>query len=67
MKLLLRLIFKILASPIAVPAMLGMIAIAYGYVFVDWLYDNPDTLDRKMNRELVDDFIQSLKRWFTTI
>ena len=67
MKLLLRLIFKILATPIAVPAMLGMIAIAYGYIFVDWLYDNPDTLDRKMNRELKDDFIRSLKRWFTTV
>jgi hypothetical protein len=67
MKLLLRLIFKILASPIAVPAMLGMIAIAYGFVFVDWLYDNPDALDRKMNLELKGDFIQSFKRWFTTI
>jgi hypothetical protein len=67
MKLLLRLIFKILATPIAVPAMLGMIAVAYGFVFVDWLYDNPDALDRKMNRELVDGFVQTFKRWFTTI
>lgn len=67
MKMLLRLLFKILSAPIAVPAMLGMIAIAYGFIFVDWLYDNPDTLDRKMNRELKDDFVLSLKRWFTTI
>jgi len=67
MKLFLRLIFKILATPIAVPAILCLIAAAYGFVFVDWLYDTPDTLDRKINRELVDDFTQMLKRWFTTI
>ena len=67
MKRLLRLIFKILATPIAVPAMLCMVAVAYVYVFVDWLYDNPDALDRKINRELTDEFVLKLKRWFTTI
>lgn len=67
MKPLLRLLFKILATPIAVPAMLLLIASAYGFVFVDWLYDNPYPIESKVNRELVDEFTQMLKRWFTTV
>lgn len=68
MKRLLRLIFKILATPIAVPAMLGMIAIAYGFIFVDWLYNDTNTTDvNVISHEIKDDFVLSLKRWFTTI
>lgn len=67
MKPLLRLIFKILATPIAVPGILVMILIGYGNIFVNWLWESQDELDCRITRELKDEFTQMLKRWFTTI
>ena len=66
MKKLLRLIIKIIGTPIVVPWMLIMIGMGYCAIFVDWLYDK-DEYDKMITKDTHKYFTSILKNWFTTI
>ena len=66
MKLILRLIVKIIATPIALLYFALFISTAYAFRFASWLWDDPPAY-RQIDAEITADEIQKLKRWFTTI
>lgn len=66
MKKLLRLIIKILVTPIAVPVLLFLVITGYISIFIDWLYDKSEW-DKSITKDIHNDFLKLFKNWFTTI
>jgi hypothetical protein len=66
MKRLLRLVVKIVTTPLVVPAMLALLAMSYAFQFYDWLWEESE-LTRKIDAECTADMIANLKRWFTQL
>lgn len=66
MKKLLRLILKILVTPLVLPFMIMMILIGFGAMFVDWLYEKDD-FDKRSTKSTHKDFVDMFKNWFTTV
>jgi hypothetical protein len=65
MKRLLRLIIKIIATPVVLLYFALMIPTAYVFQFFSWLWE--DYYVYQIDVEVTADEIQKLKRWFTTI
>lgn len=66
MKRLLRLIVKIISTPIALLYFALMISTTYAFRFAGWLWEDPPAY-RQIDAEITAEEIQKLKRWFTTI
>ena len=66
MKKFLRLLVKIIGTPIFIPCILTMIILGYFFIFFDWLYDH-DEWEKRINRETNSYFLKMFKKWFTQI
>lgn len=66
MKILLRLLIKPIATPIFLVYIVPMIIISYGMRLWEWLYD-ASTFEKSITRSVTQDFLNSFKKWFTTI
>lgn len=63
LKLFLRLLFKITMTPFVVLFIVLLLIVEHIIMFFQWLYDSEGLKDSKMDR---DDYINFLKKWFTT-
>ena len=61
-----RFLIKIPATPFVVVFNFAMITAAYLILFTQYLYDK-SAYDKELIREMIHDFTQDLKKWFTTI
>ncbi len=66
MKFTIRLIMKILATPIVMVIILSILSVLYGIRFFEWLYDAHET-SKNDTTIAIKDFRSDLKKWFTTI
>lgn len=64
LKLFLRLILKIPLTPFVLGFILAILAVGHLIMFFEWLYDIDDI---KYSKMVVDDYINFLKKWFTSI
>lgn len=65
-KYILRFIFKLIATPFFIMAIIPLLLISRLNIFYDWLYDKSD-LDKSITRDLNKDFVKCFKNWFTKL
>lgn len=65
LKKTLRLIVKIIATPIIAPFIVFVMAMGYLTMAWNWLFDQHD--DMHMNLLVIQDFYSDIKKWFTTL
>lgn len=66
MKKLLRLVIKIIVTPIAVPVLLFLVATGWVMIFINWLYDKSEW-DKSITQDTHSEFTTMFKNWFTTV
>lgn len=66
MKKLVRLLLKIPGTIVLVPFWLLMLLTSYIMQFIEWAYDVSD-FDKRITAEIIQDYKDNLKRWFTTL
>lgn len=66
MKILLRLLIKLIATPVFLFWISMMLIVGYAAMFWDWLYDKSD-FEKSITRKVHQDFLKMAKVWFTTI
>ncbi len=66
MKKLVRLMFKIPGTVIMVPTWLFLLLLAYVIQFIEWAYEATE-FDKRITAEIIQDYKDYIKRWFTTI
>ena len=66
MKKTIRLIVKIIATPLFILAIVALFMFLLILSALLWLFDGSE-IDREINNEILQDLIVSFKRWFTVI
>lgn len=65
-KKVIRGILKIPLTPVVLFWNGGMIVLSYAVQVFEWLYNSSD-FDKRITKEVQDDYIDNIKKWFTTI
>jgi hypothetical protein len=66
MKRQIRLLLKIPGTVIMVPTWLFLLLLAYVIQFIEWAYEATE-FDKRITAEIIQDYKDYIKRWFTTI
>lgn len=66
MKRLVRLLLKIPGTITVVPVWLFLLLLGYVIQFIEWAYEASD-FDKRITAEIIQDYKDYIKRWFTTI
>jgi hypothetical protein len=66
LKKILRVLFKIPATPFVTAFLLVALLMIYVSIFFEWLYD-ADTHDKRVTHSMKKDVLEHLKKWFTTV
>jgi hypothetical protein len=66
MKKLVRLLLKIPGTVIMVPVWLFLLLLGYAIQFIEWAYEASD-FDKRITAEIIQDYKDNIKRWFTTL
>ena len=59
-------ILKIPLTPVVLSWNGGMIILSYAVQVFEWVYNSSD-FDKRTTKEVRDDYIDNIKKWFTTI
>ena len=65
-KKVIRGILKIPLTPVVLFWNGGMIILSYAVQGFEWVY-NSSEFDKRITKEVRDDYINNIKKWFTTI
>lgn len=65
-KKVIRGILKIPLTPVVLFWNGGMIILSYAVQVFEWVYNSSD-FDKRITKEVQDDYINNIKKWFTTI
>lgn len=65
-KKVIRGILKIPLTPVVLFWNGGMIILSYAVQGFEWVY-NSSEFDKRITKEVQDDYIDNIKKWFTTI
>jgi hypothetical protein len=66
MKKLVRILLKIPGTMLLVPFWLIMLLTGYAVQFIEWAYEARD-FDKRITAELIQEYKNNIKRWFTTL
>ena len=65
-KKILRVLFKLPATPLITIFLLFALAMIYLSMFFEWLYD-ADAHDKRSTQGMKQDALGALKKWYTTV
>lgn len=65
-KKILRVLFKIPATPVITIFLIFAILMVYAAMFFEWLYD-AEPSDKRITRGMKQDAFGALKKWYTTV
>ncbi len=65
-KKILRVLFKIPATPFVTAFLLFALLMIYASMFIEWLYD-AEPRDKRVTQSMKQDVLKHLKKWYTTV
>lgn len=66
MKKLIRFTVKLIATPVFLLWISGMLLVGYVHMFIDWAWEESD-FEKGITRDVHEDFVGIFKRWFTQL